>query len=414
MAEQKKKPGFLDIARALKQKPMLVIFLLGFASGTPFLLTLRTLQAWMTESNVNLSTIGFFALAGLPYTLKFLWAPVFDRFSLPLGRRRGWLIVTQAALTVCLLGMSLTDPQASTWTMALFALLVSFFSASQDIVVDAYRREIVKDEELALGSSVYVSGYFIAMWVTNGLALAMAEFMPWPQVYLIMTVVMGTAILTTLWADEPPMNVVPPRNLKEAMVSPLVEFFQRGGAIWVLLFVLCFKMGDAIAGSMLTPFYLKMGYTKLEIAAIAKTLSLPFKVFGGFLGGALILRLGLMPCLWIFGILQAASTASFASLALMEHSQVLLGLVILFEDTTAAMGTAAYAGFMALMTNRKFTATQYALLSALSAVPMRVFSSMAGVMAENFGWPQFFFICTALAIPGMALIPVLQRNNKLS
>lgn len=412
MAEQKK-PGFLDILRALKQKPMLVIFCLGFASGTPFLLTLRTLQAWMTEANVNLSTIGFFALAGLPYTLKFIWAPVFDRYSLPLGRRRGWMLAMQIALTCFITGMAVTDPQANTWQMALFALLVSFFSASLDIVVDAYRREIVRDDELALGSSVYVSGYFIAMWVTNGLALAMAQFMPWSQVYLIMAAVMGLTIFGTLWAEEPPLTVTPPRNLREAMVSPLVEFFQRGGAIWVLLFVLCFKMGDAIAGSMLTPFYLKMGYTKLEIAAIAKTLSLPFKVFGGFLGGAMILRLGLMPCLWIFGVLQAASTAAFASLAIIEHNQALLGAVILFEDTTAAMGTAAYTGFMALMTNRKFTATQYALLSALSAVPMRVFSSMAGVMAENFGWVQFFLICTALAIPGMALIPVLARNNKV-
>jgi PAT family beta-lactamase induction signal transducer AmpG len=195
------------------------------------------------------------------------------------------------------------------------------------------------------------------------------------------------------------------------MVEPLLEFFKRSGAIYVLLFVLMFKMGDAVAGSMLTPFYLKMGYSKLEIAAIAKTLSLPFKIFGGFLGGALIIRMGLLPALWVFGILQALSTLSFATLTLVDHSQVLLGTVIIFEDVTASMGTAAFVAFMATMTNRKFTATQYALLSSLSGVPLRVFSGMAGVLAENAGWVLFFVICTCMAIPGMALIPILKRNT---
>lgn len=408
------KHGFMDILRALKKKNMLIVFLIGFACGTPYLLTLRTLQAWMTESQVNLSTIGFFALAGLPYTLKFLWSPIFDRYSLPFGRRRGWLFLSQAILTGLLVLMALTDPKMETLLMAALVLLVSFVSASQDIVADAYRREVLEDHELGLGSSVYITGYFIAMWVTGGLALGLAEFIPWPTVYLLMAGVMSTALLVTYFADEPPLYVTPPQSLKEAMIEPLIEFFKRSGAIYVLLFVLIFKVGDAVAGSMLTPFYLQMGYSKLEIAAIAKTLSLPFKIFGGFLGGALIIRMGLMPALWVFGIFQALSTLSFASLALVEHSQVLLGTVIIFEDVTASMGTAAFVAFMATMTNRKFTATQYALLSSLSGVPLRIFSGFAGVLAENSGWVMFFVICTLMAIPGMALIPMLRKSESPS
>lgn len=405
------KVGFLDVVKALKHKPMQVLFLMGFASGTPMLLTLRTLQAWMTDAQVDLATIGFFAWAGLPHTLKFLWSPVFDRYSLPLGRRRGWLLLIQIALAIGIASMALTDPQNHTLALAGIVVIVSFLGACQDIVADAYRREILSDKELGLGSSVFISGYFTAMWVTGGFALGLAQFISWPQVYLSMAAVMVVGIASTLWAEEPQITERTPTNFKEATIDPLMEFFRRGGAIWVLCFVLFFKMGDAIAGAMLTPYYLKMGYSKLEIAAIAKTLSLPFKILGGFMGGALILRWGLMPCLWLFGILQALSTFGFITLSLIEHNQALLGTVILFEDVTAAMGTSAFVAFIGSMTNRKFTATQYALLSALSGVPLRIFSGFAGLMVESIGWIPFFTVCTCLALPGLALIPVLRKTS---
>ncbi len=393
------------ILKALLKRNMLVAFLMGASSGLPLLLAGRTLQGWMTVQDVKLSTIGFFSLAGLPYTLKFIWAPIFDRFTLPfLGRRRGWILVTQVSLLITMLILAIQEPKESLALVAGLALLMSFFSASQDVVVDAYRRESLSDEELGLGSSFYVYGYRTAMWLSGGLAFMLAGQMSWNAVYLVMAGVMAVCAATTLFAIEPKLEGKPPKSMTEAVVDPLREFFTRKGAIMVLLFVLFYKMGDTMAGAMATPFYIKIGFTTTQIGAIAKTFGF-FSLLGGlFLGGVLILRWGIERCLWIFGILQALSTAGFAVLSQVGPSLGMLTWVIAFEDLTGGMGTAAFTAFMAAQTNRRFTATQYALLTSLMGVPRVVVSSFTGVMAESMGWYSFFIFCTAMAVPGLLML----------
>ncbi|NUM88649.1 MAG: AmpG family muropeptide MFS transporter [Bdellovibrionales bacterium] len=395
----------MKILQALAKKNMLVALLMGICSGLPLLLAGKTLQAWMTEAGVDLKTIGLFALAGLPYSFKFVWAPLFDRFVPPfLGRRRGWLTVSQAALALSIGGLAMSNPQESAWTVALLAVLVSFFSASQDIVVDAYRRETLRDDELGMGSAYFIYGYRIAMYISGALALFLADHMEWRQVYLIMAATMAGGIAVTLFADEPSIEGAPPRTLKETVVGPLLEFLQRKGALEILIFILLYKVGDSMAGNMATPFYLKLGFSKTEIAAIAKTFGL-FSTLGGlFLGGVLILRLGIGRCLWVFGLLQALSTACFAWLSVVGNDPMALALVIAFEDLSGGMGTAAFTAFMAAQTNKRFTATQYALLTSMMAVPRTLISAPTGYLAENLGWTQFFFVCTLAAIPGMLLL----------
>lgn len=399
-----------SVIKALMTKEMLITFLMGFSSGVPLLLTLRTLQAWMTEAGVDLKTIGIFSLAGLPYTLKFVWAPIMDRFPLTrFGRRKSWLIISQLGLMGALVLMAFTDPKMQTFNMALLAVLVSFFSASQDIVVDAYRRESLADEDLGLGSTFYIYGYRVAMWVSGAFALGLAEFMSWESVYLLMAAVMSVGLLTSFWADEPKSSLAAPKTLQEAVVEPFVEFLKRRGAILTLIFILLYKIGDNMAGNMLTPFYLKMGYSKLEIAAIAKTLAVFSTLIGSFIGGALIIKWGIGRCLWIFGILQAVSTQLFTLLTLVDKNQIALGLVITFEDLTSAMGSAVFIAFMASLTNKRFTATQYALLSSLMGVPRVFIAAPTGYFAETMGWFNFFTFCAIAAIPGLLMIRKMQK-----
>jgi PAT family beta-lactamase induction signal transducer AmpG len=391
-------------------KPMLITLLMGFASGMPLLLTLRTLQAWMTESGVDLKTIGVFSLVGLPYTLKFLWAPLMDRYTLSsLGRRRSWLLTVQIALSLAIAAMAFTDPKEHLLEMGMLAFLVAFFSASQDVVIDAYRRESLADIDLGMGSTFYYYGYRIAMWVSGGVALGLAQFTSWKNVYLLMAAVVLLGVLVTLWSDEPELPSAPPKTLREAVIEPALEFFQRQGAWLILAFVLFYKLGDVMAGNMLTPYYLKMGYSKIEIAAIAKTLNLPITILGGFIGGALILRWGIIKSLWIFGILQMLATLSFNLLLAVEHSIVALGAVILTEDLATSMATAAFLAFMASMTNKKFTATQYALLSSLTGIPRVILSSPTGYVVETLGWFNFYVLCTLIAIPGLLMIRSVQK-----
>lgn len=396
---------FKKLLKTLRKKQMIVALLMGVASGLPLLLAGKTLQAWMTVEEVKLSTIGFFGLAGLPYTLKFIWAPLFDRYSLPfLGRRRGWILVTQIALTLTLAVLALQQPKESLALVAALALLMSFFSATQDIVVDAYRRETLEDDELGIGSTFYIYGYRTAMWISGGLALMVAGEISWRTVYLLMTSVMAVCIVPTLIADEPKIDGAPPRTLAAAVVDPLKEFFLRRDAWLVLAFILFYKMGDTLAGAMATPFYLKTGFTLLEVGAIAKTFGF-FSLLGGlFLGGVLILRWGIERSLWVFGILQALSTAGFAVLATIGPSVPMLTWVIAFEDLSGGMGTAAFTAFMAAQTNKRFTATQYAVLTSLMGVPRVIFSSFTGMMAEAMGWQGFFIFCTLAAIPGLLLL----------
>lgn len=384
---------------------MLVALLMGFSCGLPLLLTITVLQAWMKEEGVDLTVIGMMTLVGFPYTLKFLWAPFLDRFTLPfLGRRRGWLLIAQVALGFSIAGLGFTDPVGNPWLLAFAAFLVTFFSASQDIVVDAYRREDFPDEQLGLASSLYINGYRVGMLLASGGGLIIADHMPFSFVYQIMAACMLPGIVTTLLAHEPAIEEKIPESMKEAVVDPFVEYFSRQGALWILAFILFYKIGDTMASAMTTPFYLDIGFSKTEIGVVVKFFGLWATMAGALIGGVIMLRMGINRSLWIFGFLQAMSTACFAILAHIGHSVPALSGVIAFENLSSGMGTAAYAAFMASITNKRFTATQYALLSSLMGVPRVMASAPTGFLAKNFGWETFFIACTLIAIPGMLLL----------
>jgi PAT family beta-lactamase induction signal transducer AmpG len=394
-----------SIIKVVVSRRMLVAFVMGFACGLPLLLTVSVLQAWMKDEGVDLTVIGMMALVGLPYTLKFLWAPFLDRFTLPiLGRRRGWMLVAQIALTVSIAGLGQSNPVLNPWLLAFAAFLVTFFSASQDIVVDAYRREELSDEELGLGSSLYINGYRVGMLLASGGGLIMADHMDFSTVYLILAACMLPGLITTLLTPEPDTPAGIPKTMREAVIDPLVEYFSRKEALWILAFVLLYKVGDTMASAMTTPFYLDIGFSKSEIGAVVKLFGFWATIAGGLAGGIMMLRLGINRCLWIFGFLQAASTAGFALLANVGYSIPLLSAVIAFENLSSGMGTAAYAAFMASITNKKFTATQYALLTSLMGVPRVLASAPTGFLAKNIGWEPFFIFCALIAIPGMLLL----------
>jgi len=398
-------PSFLS---RILHKRFLVTFAMGMASGLPLLITITLMQAWARDAGLSLKNIGLMALVGLPYTLKFIWAPLFDRFSLPfLGRRRGWLLVIQIALFSAIVAMGLTRPGQGGIQITLFVLsafLITFFSASQDIIIDAYRREDLTDPELGLGSSYYIYGYRVGMLVVSGGGLILADFLSWHQVFLIMALCLLPGIIVTLIAREPPVQETAPTNFKESVIDPFVDFFTRSGAIWMLTFILLYKVGDNMAAALSIPFYLDMGFSKTEIGAVVKLVGFWATLIGSFMGGAIILRTGINRSLWIFGVLQMVSTAGFAVLAKAGYNIGILTGVICFENLSAGMGTAAFVAFMASITNKKFTATQYALLSSLMGVPRVLISSSTGFLAEGLGWFGFFVLCTIIALPGMALL----------
>jgi len=384
---------------------MLVALLMGFSGGLPLLLTMGVLQAWMKEGGVDLTYIGMIALVQVPYTWKFLWAPLLDRFIPPfLGRRRGWLLMSQIALMASIVGLGYSDPVKNTWMMIGAAVLVAFFSATQDIVIDAYRREDLPDEELGLGSSMYVYGYRLGMLLASGGGMILADFISFSQVYFIMALCLLPGVLTTLLTPEPKVSAGIPRTMREAVVNPMVDYFSRNGAIWMLVFILLYKMGDTMASAITTPFYLEIGFSKTEIGTVVKFFGTAATLAGAALGGLLLLKLGINRGLWIFGILQALSTAGFAILARIGYNISMLSGVIAFENLSSGMGTAAFVAFMASITNKKFTATQYALLTSLMGLPRALASSVTGVMAKNIGWENFFVGCTLIAIPGMLLL----------
>jgi PAT family beta-lactamase induction signal transducer AmpG len=393
------------VFKVIFSRRMLVALIMGFSAGLPLLLTISLLQARMTKEGVDLALIGLMALVGLPYTLKFVWAPVLDRFTIPLfGRRRGWLLISQILLVLAIAVLGLTPAAPHTWAVALAALAVTFFSASQDIVIDAYRREDLADVELGMGSSLYVVGYRLGMWVVGGGAFILAGYFSFATVYLIMAACMLPGLITTFLTPEPNAPFGAPRSIREAVIEPFKEYFARREALWILAFILLYKIGDTMASAMTIPFYLETGFSMAEIGVVVKTFGAGAIIVGGLIGGGLMLKLSISRSLWIFGGLQAVSTAGFMALAYVGQSLPALTAVIAFENLSAGMGTAAYTAFMASITNKKFTATQYALLSSLMGIPRVVASAGTGYLAKFMGWPGFFLACTLVAIPGMLLL----------
>ena len=384
---------------------MLAMFTLGFASGFPFYVVRDVLKLWLTDANIDLGTIGLFSAVALPYTWKFIWSPAMDGYTPPfLGRRRGWMLLTQIGLLVLIAAMGQFDPTKSLTMMAVVAFCIALFSASQDIALDAFRREYLTDEELGLGTGIWMNAWRFGMFASTGTAFLLADDIGYPAVHLVLSLMMGIGIITTLLVSEPDTGVAAPQTLKEAVIEPFTEFFNRGGAWWVLAFILLYKVGDNMAGAMNIPYILKMGFTKQEYFVIVKGIGMLALFGGAFLGGIVMVRLGIANSLWVFGILQAISTACFALLMIVGKNHVILTGIVAFEFLATGMGQAAYATYMAVQTNKRFTATQYAMMTSLMAIPGTVAAAITGYMAEYLGWSGFYITCALVAVPGMLLL----------
>ncbi|MFT4976775.1 MAG: PAT family beta-lactamase induction signal transducer AmpG [Myxococcota bacterium] len=394
---------------------MLLCLLLGFSSGLPLYVLIQLLPAWLRDAGVDLTTIGLMSLVSLPYTWKFLWAPLMDRLQpIPgLGRRRGWALLTQLALAAALAGLSLLDATDDISRIAALAAVVAFWSASQDIVLDAYRREILSDEELGLGNSLFVNAYRISSLVPGSLALILADQVPWSTVHLVVAGFMGVGLLTTLWMPEPALDAPPPRDFQSAVVAPFRAFFERGvkPAVLILLFMLLYKLGDSMATALATPFYLDLGFSKTDLGTVVKAASLWSSIFGGLVGGLLMVRIGINRALWIFGVVQMLSILGFAALSEIGPERWWLFAVVSFEYLGVGLGTAAFVAFIARSTDRRYTAAQLALLTSLTGLPRTFASSASGYLIENLGYTSFFLLCFALALPGMLMLPLVAPWN---
>ncbi|WP_028448342.1 MULTISPECIES: AmpG family muropeptide MFS transporter [Chitinibacter] len=386
---------------------------LGFASGLPLALTGSTLQAWLSDAGLDLKTIGWFTLVGQPYTWKFLWAPLIDRFPLPLlGRRRGWMLLTQLALAGAIATMGGLDPQTHLATFAVLAVLVAFFSATQDVVIDAYRTETLQQTERGAGAAVGVFGYRMAMLTSGALALILADgILSWQHTYWAMAAIMAGMALVTLLAPEPTGLPRPPQSLREAVLEPLHEFFTRRGALWLLLLVVGYKLGDAFAGSLSTKFLLDMGYVKSQIGSANKVFGMIATIVGGFAGAVLMLRWGLYRALLVFGVLQALTNLGYWIIALHGAPDLLLLYAAIGgENLAGGMGTTAAVALLMSLCNPRFTATQFALLSALAAFGRVYVGPASGYLVLALGWAHFFVFSALVAIPGLLLVVYLRQT----
>lgn len=400
---------------AMLNRRMLICIFTGFASGLPLYLLLNLVPAWLKTEGLSLRAIGAFALIQFPYTWKFLWAPLLDRYGiLPwLGRRRSWMFVSQLGLLAAIAWLGHLSPRDDLPLIVVLTAVLAFLSATQDIALDAFRREILPDAELGLGNAIHVNAYRIAGLVPGSLALILADHLPWSQVFLITAAFMVPGLLMTLSVREPLAAGGTPRTLREAVVEPFREFFGRHGtqsALLVLAFLFFYKLGDSLCTALATPFYLDMGYTKTEIGIIAKNAGLWPAVAGGILGGVWMLKLGINRALWVFGVVQAVTILGFLGLAWVGAAEstparlILLALVIGSEAIGVGLGTTAFVAFMARTTHPAYTATQLALFTSLMAVPRTVINAGAGWLVEQMGWTGFFALCFVLALPGMLLL----------
>ena len=396
-----------NLREAIFNRRMFICVLTGLASGMPLYLLMQLVPAWLRSSGVSLADIGLLALVGLPYSWKFLWAPLMDRFSLPLGRRRGWMLVTQICLILGIASLGHVDPVNNMALVAAFASIIAFLSASQDVAIDAYRREILSDEELGLGNAIHVQAYRIASLVPGSLSLVLADSLPWVWVFWVTAAFMTVGLVLSLSVTEPENLGPQPRSMREAFIAPFREYFARSGwraAALALFFMVAYKLGDNMATALATPFYLDLGFTLTEIGLVAKHAALWPSIAGGLLGGVIMLRLGINRALWIFGAVQMISILGFAVLASSGAKIWLLAAVIAFEYLGVGLGTAAFTAFIARESSRTFAATQFALFTAFAALPRSIANASTGFIVEDIGWVQFFLLCTALAIPGMVAL----------
>ena len=416
--------GSPNLRQSILNRRMLICIFTGFASGLPLYVLISLVPAWLRTEGVGLKEIGLFSLIGLPYVWKFLWSPLLDRYSLPLlfyrpGLRRSWMLSTQLLLLITLAMLGFLDPLIHLWYIAWLCLGIAFLSATQDIVLDAYRRQILPDQELGLGNSIHVNAYRVAGLVPGSLSFILSDFLPWNIVFVVTSAFVLVGIILTLSVSEPTSNHNQPATLRAAIIDPFDDFLSRQGvkqAFLILIFMLLYKLGDSMATALATPFYLDMGYSKTEIGFVAKNAALWPMIIGGISGGILMLKIGINRALWLFGFVQIVSILGFALLARIGEGLWLLGLVIGFEYLGVGLGTAAFVAFIARTTNPAFAATQFALFTALTAVPRTIASATTGIIVESIGWENFFYLCTLIAVPGMILLikvaPWSEKTNQ--
>ena len=406
---------FTEHVRPNRKTALLGCIFLGFSSGLPLFILYNLLSAWLKSEGVDLRAIGLFALVGIPYTWKFIWAPVMDRFTLPfLGRRRGWMIATQVLVMFAVMLMGQFNPSRDIWVVVVLAAVVAFFSASQDIVVDAHRREWLTEDQMGSGTALFVNAYKLSTLVPGSLSLILSDLITWDWVFFITGLFMLPGILTTLWVAEPNLYGPAPKTLKEAVVDPFKEFMGRRGlrhAGLILGFIFLYKLGDSMATALATPFYIELGFSRTEIGLVAKNAGLWASILGGILGAYWMLKTGVNRALWLFGLLQALAILGFAILAKTGADLWVLGWVIGFEALSVGLGTAAFTSYIALETNPRYTATQFALFTSLSAVPRTFINAITGYIVASTGWFNFFILCFILAIPGLLLLPRIAPWN---
>lgn len=411
-----------ELRLAMSRKRMWINLFLGFSAGLPINIVFYVVKVWARREEVDLGTIGLMGVVALPYSLNFLMGPLLDSFTLTkLGRRRSWLLMTQIGLASSMFVLSLCEPQISMMNVALATLAVAIFGATQDVAIDAYRREILPDEEIGIGSSLYVYGYRVGMLVCGGFGLWLADpetmGLSFNQVFVVLAGLMLLCTSFTFLAEEPKVLQENPKTIKEAAIDPFIEFVSRrgwSGAFTVLGFIFFFKFGDALVGTMLGTFYVDMGYSNKVIAEVTKGIGFISSMAGLGVGSIAIFHFGIMRCLFFFGILQCISTALFSILTTSALKGTALGLTIVigFEDFSSGLGTTALVSFMATMTNKKYTATQYALFASLAALGKTLFGSGAGFLVEYVGYVTFFVIGSTLALPGLALIFLMAKMKE--
>jgi PAT family beta-lactamase induction signal transducer AmpG len=416
---------WLDAVAVYRERRLIIVFLMGFASGLPFLLSAATLSIWLTEAGVSLTAIGLFALVGTPYNLKFLWAPLIDRVPLPwlstrLGRRRSWMILIQLGLMASIIALGMSKPQISPAVTAFLALCVAFFSASQDIVIDAYRIEILDEDQQGAGAAMTQAGYRFGLLASGAGALYLATYMTWSHVYAIMAALLLVGFVTALCAPAPKDQRVdenaasgPGHWLRVTIVEPFVEFFQRnnpGVALLILTFILLYKFGDAFAGVMANPFYIKVGFSKMEIANVSKIFGVIATLTGVFTGGLIVKRYGILRSLLYCGLLQMLSNLMFAAQAAIGADVRFLFLTIGIENLSGGMGSAAFVAYLSVLCNTAYTGTQYALFTSFMAFGRTWLSASSGWIAEQTDWVTFFVISTFVAIPGLLLLLGMMRR----
>jgi PAT family beta-lactamase induction signal transducer AmpG len=425
MTEQPRHKGWRAALALYGDRRMLVILLMGFSSGLPLLLGFSTLSYWLSKEGVSLTAIGGLLAASAPYSVKFLWAPLIDQARLPVfttlfGQRRGWMLAIQIFLAAAIAALGFGDPRESIAYIAALALVVAFLSASQDIVIDAYRIDILEDHEQGAGAAMTQTGYRLGLLVAGAGAIALADFISWSLIYALMASLVGIGMVAALIAPEPPAakhrtatSAAEPSGLRatlhRAVVAPLTDLLGRPGIVWIVLFVLLYKYGDAIAGAMANPFYFQIGFSGVEIAGVTKVFGVAATLVGVFAGGALVARFGVWSALVIGGVLQAATNLLFAWLAASGHDLTLLAVAVGADNFAGGLGSAAFVAYLSGLCNVSFTGTQYALLTSLMAFGRTLFATASGPLAEHLGWVGFFIATTAIAVPGLVLLVWLRR-----